>query len=263
MDTAGLRAPRIRAGYLQPERRPASRTTHCRTNHRRPHTDYPVDRPGNYRRRRRSIQRGCAEPAGQPRVDITTAPATFTGEPSIVSQVFTGVLSGRRCGRGLLGCGSRNPAIEAAIECPSAVVYHAGTGRAAQSVRGDAGVDSAVQGVNVGKDCRGRPWERVRCPADPLSLAQLRCHGAQHRRHRRRADLPTGATERHRPYGRARHRGLDLLAHQSARGRERQCVRRLVRRHHRACRSAGVGASRRPGAVAHGADFTGTRSHLQ
>ena len=50
---------------------------------------------------------GRVGPDCHPQPNATAAPATFTGEPSFVSQVFTGVFSGGACGRGLLGCGSR------------------------------------------------------------------------------------------------------------------------------------------------------------
>jgi hypothetical protein len=158
-------------------------------------------------------------------LNATAAPATFTGEPSIVSQVFTGFYRVLGAVGDFLGVDLTTPLGHLLSSDSPPWFYHAGTERAAQRVRGDAGVDLAVPRVNVGKDCRGHSRERVHMAADALSLAQLRCHGAQHRRHRDRADLPPGATGRHRRDGRPRHGGPDLVADRSARGRERQCVR--------------------------------------
>jgi hypothetical protein len=117
VDTAGVCAPRIRADRLQRvgDRQPAGRSNHQRARHRHPNAEWPVDRPGNHRQHR------CTHPGpGGP--DFTHAAQRHRSAGHIYLSTIVRVpglhrvLSGRGCGRGLLGCGSRDPAITAAIE---------------------------------------------------------------------------------------------------------------------------------------------------
>ena len=80
-----------------------------------PTLDWPVDGPGNHRRdgphpRTLSGLTANAQP------DATAAPATFTGQPSFVSQVFSAVFRVVGAVGDVLGCGSHDPANSAATE---------------------------------------------------------------------------------------------------------------------------------------------------
>ncbi len=199
-----------------------------------------VDRPGTHRPTGAPTC-GRVGPDSNPQPNATAAPATFTGEPSFVAQVSTGVFRVVRAVGDFLGVDPTIPL--------------------AQLLSSDSPPWFTTLGLNVQRsEFEGMPVWTLQSPqpsgktlwpftgahivAAPqhLQLARLRCHGPRHRRHRDRTDLPTGTTG-HRRHRRPRHGGPDLLADRSARGRECQCLRRL-RRRRGACRRAGIGASR-------------------
>ena len=144
-------------------------------------------------------------------LNATAAEDPWTGEPSFVAPSLCRRVPGSWAwsGSSLARIAALAPLAPLLDERQSAVVYHAGTERAAQRVRGDAGVDFAVRQAPSGSTVVGHPRGRGHFSAQHLPLARLRCHGPRHRRHRGRADLPVGAAG-HRRHGRAPNRRPDL-----------------------------------------------------
>ena len=118
---------------------------------------------------------GMSDLTSLTQLNATAAPATFTGEPSIVSQVTTAAFRILRAFTDFIGYFGVDTAITNSTtidERQSAVVYHAGTERPAQRVRGDVGMDFAA-GKPVGEVRGGHPRGRVHCSAQTSSIGSI------------------------------------------------------------------------------------------